>query len=578
MKIEALTVALRPRSAWEAVELGSALVRRHAKAIWTPWLLLTLPLFAVLNAAAWALDVLWLAGLAMWWLKPAFDRIPLFVLSRAVFGDVPTPRQTLVAQRRWGVSSMLGYLTWRRLSPLRSLNLPVDLLEGAHGSEARDRRRALGAPVNGVGILLTLVCLHFEVAVYLGTASLAMVFVPDEYVKEALTRAWAVLREAPPWFLLLSNALGWIATSLIEPFYVGAGFGLYLNRRTEVEAWDIELALRRLRDRLLRGAAPLLLVFAFGVALMPTTVRAQDADDTAAQSAEDDAEESEGEEDIARVTLEQVFGTIADDQGLRDGVDAQKTPQPAPPAVEVSPGTGTPGGGTTGTAGAGHALADDGRLRRAVKQAYADPTVTPKRKVVTWKKREVKKKPDEPRRQPPPLAGVGEVLATIGSYGLWILVAALAGVLLWTSPRWLKWFRGGLAREGREADEIRRSDADAMQAPLPDDIPTAIRRLWREGREREALAMLYRASVETMVARTQAILVPGATEAEVLRASRRLPLGEDRDAFARAVRTWQYAAYAHAFPDATDFETLLRDLAARFGWSGHVRSDESVPA
>jgi len=253
MKIESLTVALRPRTAWEAVELGTALVRRNASAIWKPWLLLTLPVFAMLNAIAWAIDSMWLAGLLMWWLKPAFDRIPLFVLSRAVFGDVPTTRQTLAAQRTWGLAWLPGYLLWRRLSPLRSLNMPVDFLEGARGRDARERRRALGAPVNGVTVLVTLVCLHFELAIFLGLASLAIVFVPDEYVQQVLTRAWAVLKESPAWLGLLSNALAWVATSLIEPFYVGAGFGLYLNRRTEVEAWDIELALRRLRDRLLRG-------------------------------------------------------------------------------------------------------------------------------------------------------------------------------------------------------------------------------------------------------------------------------------------------------------------------------------
>ncbi|NUS39960.1 MAG: DUF4129 domain-containing protein, partial [Lysobacter sp.] len=142
----------------------------------------------------------------------------------------------------------------------------------------------------------------------------------------------------------------------------------------------------------------------------------------------------------------------------------------------------------------------------------------------------------------------------------------------------LAWFRGGLARAGREEDEIRRDRADEPPPPLPEDIPSAIRRLWREGREREALALLYRASVEAMVARTQAVLVPGATEAEVLRASRKLPRGEDRDAFARAVRTWQYAAYAHSFPAGDDFESLLADLASRFGWSPSARNESSVPA
>jgi len=583
MKIESLTVALRPRTAWEAVELGTALVRRHASAIWKPWLLLTLPVFALLNAMAWAIDTLWLAGLAMWWLKPAFDRIVLFVLSRAVFGDVPTTRQTLAAQRNWGLSWLPGYLLWRRLSPLRSLNLPVDLLEGARGSEARERRRALGAPVQGVSVLVTLVCLHFELAVFVGLATIAIVFVPDAYVQQVMARAWAVLKEAPAWLGLLSNALVWCATSLIEPFYVGAGFGLYLNRRTEVEAWDIELALRRLRDRLLRGAAPLMLVCALGMAFAPTPARAQDAgdpqdtgnvDDPAAH--EDDTEEAEDEE-APRVTLEQVFGRVADGSGLREGVNAQMTPQPAPPATIASPGGGGVAGGQGGAAGSGAALAGDGSLRRAVSKAYADPTVTPKRKVVSWKKRDAKPEPKK-KHEPPPLGWLGEIFASIGEYGLWVVVIALVGVLLATAPAWLAWFRGGLVREAREDDEIRRERTDEPLPPLPEDIASAIRRLWRDGRQREALAMLYRASVETMVARTQAVLVPGATEAEVLRVSRKLPLGEDRDAFARAVRTWQYAAYAHSFPANEAFEVLLVDLAARFGWSTPVRGEGSVTA
>jgi hypothetical protein len=31
---------------------------------------------------------------------------------------------------------------------------------------------------------------------------------------------------------------------------VAAGFTLYLNRRTELEAWDLELAFRHLQERL----------------------------------------------------------------------------------------------------------------------------------------------------------------------------------------------------------------------------------------------------------------------------------------------------------------------------------------
>ncbi|HRN62481.1 MAG TPA: DUF4129 domain-containing protein, partial [Luteimonas sp.] len=62
-------------------------------------------------------------------------------------------------------------------------------------------------------------------------------------------------------------------------------------------------------------------------------------------------------------------------------------------------------------------------------------------------------------------------------------------------------------------------------------------------------------------------LVPGATEAECLRASRRMPEAGDREAFARMVRVWQYAAYARQLPDEAGFESLLGDLSQRFGWA-----------
>ena len=66
MRIEQLTVRLRARSDWEAIELGMALVRQHAGAIWKPWLWFTLPLFALFNLGAWWIDQFWLAMLLMW--------------------------------------------------------------------------------------------------------------------------------------------------------------------------------------------------------------------------------------------------------------------------------------------------------------------------------------------------------------------------------------------------------------------------------------------------------------------------------------------------------------------------------
>ena len=120
MRLEDLTVALRPRSAWEAVELGTALVRRHARAVWRPWLAGTLPAFALVNAACFAIDAPWLAMLLMWWLKPLFDRIPLYVLSRAVFVEVPGTRATLRGAFRVRIPPNLPPSAERLLRPLAS--------------------------------------------------------------------------------------------------------------------------------------------------------------------------------------------------------------------------------------------------------------------------------------------------------------------------------------------------------------------------------------------------------------------------------------------------------------------------
>ena len=48
-----------------------------------------------------------------------------------------------------------------------------------------------------------------------------------------------------PWMLIVTSSLITLTVLLLEPFYVSAGFGMYLNRRTELEAWDIEQEFRR---------------------------------------------------------------------------------------------------------------------------------------------------------------------------------------------------------------------------------------------------------------------------------------------------------------------------------------------
>ena len=163
------------------------------------------------------------------------------------------------------------------------------------------------------------------------------------------------------------------------------------------------------------------------------------------------------------------------------------------------------------------------------------------------------------------LSSVGKFFALIAEWGLWIVVAILALLLLLTMRYWLPWMRGSLRRHTPLPVEV---ETEALLLPdvLPDDVPAAARRLWAQGKPRHALALLYRASVETMSTRAGVMLPPGATESECLRASRRMPDGEDRSLFARMVRTWQYAAYARQLPAQEEFETLVSTLQQRYRW------------
>lgn len=521
MRIEQLTVRLRARSDWEAVELGMALVRRHAGAIWKPWLWLTLPVFALLNLGAWWIDQAWLAALLMWWLKPAFDRIALYVISRAVFGSVPGTRETLRAQLHWGTPTLLHLLTWRRLSPVRSLYMPIDLLEGVQGDRLRQRRRVLGGQAYGTAILLTWICLVFQGVLVLGGILAVVMYLPQDLLPDSVQAAFRVAAiEWNGWFKLAWNALLWAAISVIEPFYVGAGFGLYLNRRTQIEAWDLEIVFRKLRARL-AAAAPMALVAVLWLGGM----------------------------DIA---------------GAQERHGAPPTVPVAPAAAEED-GKATP---PTLPIVFGDERVDDRAFRKAADQAYRDPLLDRRQVQSGWERRDPR---DRTAKETPEfdhawLSGIGKAIAFIGEWGLWLVAGALVLILLATARHWWPWMRG-MARPPQALPDAPQSDALVLPEALPDDIATAARALWRDGRRRDALALLYRASVESMSQRVDIVLPPGATEAECLRASRRLPQAEDRTVFARIVRTWQYAAYAERLPGEDEFDLLVGDLQQRYGWA-----------
>ena len=72
--------------------------------------------------------------------------------------------------------------------------------------------------------------------------SLAFWFAPSDWWPEVEP----LLAGELPGALALMAPLTYGATVLfVEPFFVAAGFAMYLDRRAELEAWDIEQEFRR---------------------------------------------------------------------------------------------------------------------------------------------------------------------------------------------------------------------------------------------------------------------------------------------------------------------------------------------
>jgi hypothetical protein len=540
VRIDQLNVNLRARSEWEAMELGTALVRRHARAIWLPLVCVSLPLFVLFNAAAWWADAFGWAWIAMWWIKPLTDRIALYVISRGVFGDEPRPLQTLRAQRSWGWTGFWGYLGWRRFSPFRALLMPVNLLEGSDAQQRGVRRRAVLGGAFGPALLLTTVCIAFELVIVSGCIAAIFLFVPFDLLSDSWRAAWEMVSETmPPWAKLGVNAFFWLAATLIGPFYAGAGFALYLNRRTEMEAWDVEIAFRRLRERL-QQAAPLL-VLALVLCWPMAAVRAAEPGAAPSCSVPQGAFDEDGE-------------------AYSDEDDSEDTP-----AVPADDPSNTPAVIFGGTA------PDTAGFRQAVQRGYEDPLVSPTRQVRRWERTltDAEKEAEKKERKLDKNGNVrpkGPLLpAQIAEWVLWGFVGLLVVLLVATAPRWVRWLRGTGVRRSTAMDPVL-EEAVELPEVIPPDPAARARDLWQQGRPRQALALLYRASVESMSERAEVVLPPGATEAQCLRASRRMPQEADRTLFAQVVRVWQYAAYAGRLPEPEDFETLATTLQTRFRW------------
>lgn len=243
-----LGMNIRLRDPWEAIDLGFILMRKHWSHVIGLWLALVVPLCAGLYACFW--NHLWVPPAIIWWLMPVLDRLVLHVLAKATFGEIPSIRDSIRQPGKLLRNGFFATLLWRRLSPQRSFVLPVWQLEEQSGRGFRQRCAILLRRGRTQAILLTLTCLSFHAVVFFSLLATVSLFVPAGADFQVMDAAFGSGSDRVRWLDVLLSLLPILSISFIEPFYVGGGFALYLNRRVELEGWDLEVAFRKTASRI----------------------------------------------------------------------------------------------------------------------------------------------------------------------------------------------------------------------------------------------------------------------------------------------------------------------------------------
>ncbi len=463
MRLDGVTAEIRPRSDWEAVDLGFAMVRRDFwRCITLWWMALAVP-----TALAWTFlntHPFWLLAL-FWWLKPVGSRMVLFQLSRRLFGEVPSWKSVWREIPPAFTRRFFYRFLWARLSPWLPVALAVEDLEGLRGKAYQQRRRQVARRGEGAVMWLYFIADLASVWVGLGVLALGLMLLP-----EGQDAPWA--RAVESWDsnfpteipLLISRtvvACVMAAMSLTDLFVTGAGFGVYINNRTWIEGWDVELAFKRLAQRLGTVAAVLALLFV----LVP-----------AARASEERAP--------AKVIRE----------------------------VKAHPD-------------------------------FKVHTVTEKVPI------------EKPRTGTWHLPFLGE-LATVFGISVVALLVGFVGWMIWKNRHVFMLRRSGLkvAMSAPKARVV--MGMELSPDTLPADVPVAAWALWLQGRQHEALALLYRSSISRVIEVARVDIQESDTEGDCVRRVVQAGHAAHPDYFRGITGVWTRQAYAGIAPPENEVRVL----------------------
>lgn len=568
MDLNQLQIYPRIRNHWSAIDMGVRLARRWYGALFWGWFLA-----AGLSVLVLSVSLFWVPWgviIGLWWLKPLFDRIPLFIASRRLFGQRLTLRDAL--KQGWPQlrKDFLLLLTWRRLSPSRSFDQPVTVLENLSGVRRQRRLQQLHNAGFAQSCWLTWVCAALEWAGYLACYALIHMMIPESFQVEFSD----VIAGESITAHFVSSLITMLVVAMVAPFYVMGGFLLYLNRRIALEGWDIELQFRALAQRL---------------AQYEQRVAGLANQDSVAGNVATASSSAVGVKHLTILPVLLSLGILLFSSGFPLSASAAHRsgmgPVSAKAQADVEQIAPKPG-------------SERAQVRQTLDAILSGSDFHAVRLEKQWQRRGG----DEPRlvyaewyirliEWLEAQGVIGDVddesdlandydlksFARLLEIVLWIVFVVLVVGLVYRYRRALLAVIASVSHQSwpdRRLPPITEIQGlDIRPETLPDDVPTKVRQLVKSGEARQGLALLYRASLSRLTHRWQVPFARHHTENDCLRLVESgsvvdvIPDGQHERLtvlFATIVQLWTRCAYGHQAPDVLALERALAQWSEVF--------------
>lgn len=255
MKLDKLTVNVRPLQSFQAVDLGMMMARDWFLPLWGLWWRRMLPIvvlmmglmllragFGLFQGLGWS----WLM-LMVWWLKP-YAEVPLVLyLSQKLFDATLAPQQAWQQLDKLSIKDSLLLTTHYRFTMRRQMLIPILVLERQSQRQMRERLQVLTQSQNNAITWHTLGFVMIEQLLYIGLVVLLIQLLPQTVIADLPWQEW--LTHAPWQMELVLMSVYLLVVSGLTVFYIASGFAIYICKRSLLEGWDIELRFRKLARR-----------------------------------------------------------------------------------------------------------------------------------------------------------------------------------------------------------------------------------------------------------------------------------------------------------------------------------------